>query len=130
MPEYAYTDNAETNAKGEAKTMRWTNLQLPLYAEAALILANEMRATGFPEIAYAVLPASATDVAMSLWEGYDRALHADALRCAAGIAGDIRARHFQPGPKPPRYDDFEDLLGDDADEAVDWETFHAELAKA
>jgi ATP-dependent helicase/nuclease subunit B len=130
MPGYAYTDNAETNAKGEAKTMRWTNLQLPLYAEAALILANEMQATGFPEIAYAVLPASASDVAMSLWEGYDRLLHADALRCAAGIAGDIRARHFQPGPKPPRYDDFEDLLGDDADDAVDWETFSAELAKS
>ncbi len=130
LPDYAYTRNAEINAKGEAKTMRWTNLQLPLYAEAALILTREMNATGFPEIAYAVLPAAAGDAAMSLWEGYDRVLHSDALLCAAGIAADIRARKFRPGPKPPRHDDFEDLLGDDADAAVDWETFGSELAKA
>lgn len=130
LREYAYTENAATNAKGEAKTMRWTNLQLPLYAEAALIASAEMKATGFPEIAYAVLPASAGDAALSLWDGYDRKLHADALRCAAGVAADIRARRFRPGPKPPRHDDFADLLGDDAEAAVDWETFHAELAKA
>lgn len=130
LRDHVYTDHAATNAKGEAKTMRWTNLQLPLYAEAALVPAREMKTAGFPEVAYAVLPASANDAALSLWEGYDLMLHADAMRCAAGIAADIRAGHFEPGPKPPRYDDFEDLLGDDADAAIDWETFHAELAKA
>lgn len=130
LREHVYTDHAATNAKGEAKTMRWTNLQLPLYAEAALVPAREMKTAGFPEIAYAVLPASASDAALSLWEGYDLLLHADAMRCAAGIAADIRAGRFRPGPKPPRHDDFEDLLGDDADASIDWETFHAELAKA
>lgn len=127
-PAYAFTE-AMTNAKGEALNQRWTNLQLPLYHEAAV--ASGLGASDRIGTAYWLLPSAVSEVALSVWDGYSRELHLDALACVAGVALDIRARrYFPPNPKPEQFDDFAVLLGDSPEDAVDREFFQSELAKA
>lgn len=121
VEDFTVTHHGE--ASGKAK--RWKDLQLPVYAEAAI--ANG--AGTFPEVAYVILPAAASDSRLAVWSDYTRALHDDALTCLRGIVGAVRAGRFHPSPKKPAYDDFETAFGDDAAQSVDLDAFDAALSE-
>lgn len=101
----------------------WSDLQLPLYAEAALAkgLTEGSRATP----AYGLLPEAAAKSAFAEWPGYCDALHEDAMRTARDIVRAIRERRFDPAAKSPAPDPYAELLGL---AALDGETFRRGLA--
>ncbi len=94
LPEYACF------ALGNA-TLRWKDLQLPLYR---LGLAS----TYGPEIecGYFNLPRAVTETGIHVWPGLSPVHDAAALACAEGIIHDLRAGRFWPAPQATQNDSF------------------------
>ena len=100
---------------GEGKTVRWTDLQLPLYR-----LAMERRYPGAKiHTAYATLGKTKVDVNFDPWPALEGPLLDSARACALGIIESVRARTFWPPKEKPQYDDFEALFFGDVLTAVD-----------
>jgi ATP-dependent helicase/nuclease subunit B len=98
-------------AAGTRRDRRWIDLQLPLYREMVRPLHGPGVRTG-----YILLPATLADTGFVLWSEYSDELHASALACARAVAARIRAGVFwPPSGRPVPYDDFGDLLFDDAE---------------
>ena len=97
----------------------WTDLQLPLYRQAA--------AGWFPgalvTCGYFNLPKATGDTGLALWDDYPPELHAAALRCAEGVCGAIRAGEFFPPSEHVRtdYDEFAELFHQGVAASVAWE---------
>ena len=106
-PSYAVFQPAEGRAQ------RWTNLQLPLYAEM-------FRQEGEIEVAYFDLPKSVTQTGLRPWTGFSQAHLESALRCAEGVIESIGAGIFwPPGRAETRIDDFEGLFSGRGEAAID-----------
>lgn len=83
------------------KELVWTDLQLPLYLQA---LAEEFG--GAVGAGYFNLPKAVGETTLVLWEDYDAAWRAAALRCAEGVAAGVAAGIFWPPAEvPPRNED-------------------------
>jgi ATP-dependent helicase/nuclease subunit B len=102
------------NSLGE--TVRWTNLQLPLYR-----LAMERHHAGEKiHTAYANLGKTKADVSLDSWLDLEGRLLESARTCADGIVSSIRARAFWPPTEKLTYgDDFGHLFFGDPQMAVD-----------
>jgi ATP-dependent helicase/nuclease subunit B len=101
----------ESGGRTPARSKRWTDLQLPLYREM-------LRATQGPDvrIGHILLPAARGETSFAVWDSYSDALHGHALACAAAVIRRISDGIFwPPAARPPRYDDFGDLLLNDAE---------------
>ncbi len=112
VPEWTRCDVGE-------KAHIWTDLQLPLYREA---LAAEFG--GEVACGYFNLPRATGETGIELWAGYNRELHAAALRCADGICGAIRAGEFWPprefSGREAEMDEFGALFQHGAEASVAW----------
>ncbi len=97
------------------KAHRWTDLQLPLYrwALGELLGAREV------EIGYFNLPKAVTTTGIALWEDFDDALLASALRCAEAVGAGVKAGQFWPPTEEPENDDFAALVQGSAAESFD-----------
>lgn len=83
---------------------RWTNLQLPLYAQAL----KESHGL-IPTPCYFHLGATEANVSLEEWSGFGERDLAAAAVCAEWITGQIAAGVFWPPAEKPGYDDFEEL---------------------
>jgi ATP-dependent helicase/nuclease subunit B len=104
----------ETGGGNRVRARRWSDLQLPLYREM-------LRATQGPDVrvGHILLPAARGETTFAVWDDYSDALHGHALACAAAVIGRIRDGIFwPPAARPPRYDDFGDLLLSDAERMI------------
>lgn len=92
---------------GGEKLLRWTGLQLPLYAAA-------LRAGDFgpvTTVGYYAMPKAVSDTAACLWEGYDECWESVALTCATEAVRRIREGLFwPPNEGKVRTTDFDGLL--------------------
>ena len=109
-PEYFFFEQNE-------KTMRWMDLQLPLYriwAEKALLNKN---AQGL-EVGIYNVPALEDKIGPNMWPELDDELVAAAVTCAGGVLTDLLnpADHI-PASKVA-YDDFADLFFHSPEEAI------------
>lgn len=92
--------------KGKPADFRWTNLQLPIYAEA-------IRAAygGIPLPAYFMLGDTEAGVGIREWNDFSETDLAAAVSCAGWIAERIEAKVFWPPAEKVTYDDFATLMG-------------------
>jgi hypothetical protein len=87
---------------------------LPLYREM-------LRVTQGPDvrIGHILLPAARGETSFAVWDNYSDALHGHAMACAAAVIRRIGDGIFwPPAARPPRYDDFGDLLLNDAERTI------------
>ncbi|MGI9240862.1 MAG: PD-(D/E)XK nuclease family protein [Verrucomicrobiales bacterium] len=105
-------------AQHDGRTMRWTNLQLPLYI---LALKEKFDAEAQITTGLFKLPKAVTETRIDLWEDLDQQTLDSARQCAGGVIGSIRGQHFWP-PTPtkqaPSWDPFKKLFFDDPLAAV------------
>jgi ATP-dependent helicase/nuclease subunit B len=87
--------------RGKPASVRWINLQLPLYA-VALVGNGEP----LPEPSYFTLGSTEADVGIQCWTDFDEVDLAAARDCAEWVVGKIAARTFWPPAEKVRYDDF------------------------
>jgi len=100
------------------KELVWTDLQLPLYLQA---LAGEFG--GAVGAGYFNLPKAVGETNLVMWEDYDAAWRAAALRCAEGVAAGVAAGKFWPPAEvPPRNEDeaLAGLFHQGTAASVDW----------
>lgn len=92
---------------GGEKFLRWTGLQLPLYAAA-------LRGGAFgpvTAVGYYAMPKAVSETAACLWESYDDCWESVALTCAAEAVRRIRQGLFwPPNEEKVRTTDFDGLL--------------------
>lgn len=102
---------------GVKSVLRWTDVQLPLYAAAL-----RRHALGpVTQVGYACLPKAVTDTDLSLWEDYDERWEEAALACAAEVVRRIQAGLFwPPNEGQARSKDFDELFLGDVTTAVRW----------
>ena len=103
----------------DGKPRVWTDLQLPLYRQAAAGLFPGALVT----CGYFNLPKATGDTGLALWDDYPPELHAAAMRCAEGVGGAIRAGDFWPPSEHERadYDEFAALFHQGVAASVGWE---------
>jgi ATP-dependent helicase/nuclease subunit B len=90
--------------KGKPADLRWTNLQLPLYA-----LALTQQRGALPAPCYFMLGATESDVSLNEWADFSDSDLTAAHRCAEWIVSRISAGDFWPPAEKVRYDDFAPL---------------------
>jgi hypothetical protein len=88
-------------AKGKSAELRWTNLQLPLYAVAV-----RQHMEILPTPCYITLGATAADVKLNEWPDFGESDLTAAKECTAWIVERIAAGVFWPPAEKPKYDDF------------------------
>jgi len=99
----------------DGKSMRWVDLQLPLY--------DTLRMTWMPDMqdcvpAYFNLPKAVTQTSVSAWGGFSATLRTSAEECAAEIVRRIQGGVFWPPAARVEYDDFEVLFPDDPEKCI------------
>jgi len=99
------------------KSMRWLDLQLPLYR---LLLAAGMDVPDDVELGYFNLPKAIGETGLSLWDDYSGALQSSAEQCASAVISAIQEERFWPPAERVMYDDFEKILFGDPQRAVGW----------
>ena len=92
--------------KGKPADFRWTNLQLPMYAEAIRAAHGTL-----PLPAYFMLGDTEAGVGIVEWSGFSETELGAAMDCARWIVSQIEARVFWPPAEKVTYDDFTPLLG-------------------
>lgn len=93
-----------TDAKGKPATFFWKNLQLPLYA-----LARSLGAEETPVPTYIHLGKSRDDVKLNAWDGFSNADLESAKACMDWITDNLSERTFWPPAEKVEYDDFATL---------------------
>ena len=96
------------------KSLRWTDLQLPLYC---LLLKNELGKS--IECGYFNLPKSAADAGLQIWIGLDQHLLKHAETCAQGVIRCLEEQIFWPARSTVEFDRFSPILFDNPRELVD-----------
>jgi ATP-dependent helicase/nuclease subunit B len=100
--------------EGARGAQRWQDLQLPLYRE----LVRARHGDG-ASIGYVLLPMTAAETSFSIWDSYTTTLHESAIACATAVVQGIRDERFwPPAPGKVTYDDYGELLFDDALEFI------------
>ena len=103
------------DARGVMRTKRWTGLQLPLYRWWALSRADfEGKSVS---VGYFNLPPECAGVKVVTWDALDDDLMKAAMKCAAGVAEDLKAEWTGEPRSTVKYDDYEGLFFHDAVEA-------------
>jgi ATP-dependent helicase/nuclease subunit B len=92
---------------GKGHLMRWTDLQLPLYVEAAR---RKWPDAGAIEAAYICLPATVEDIKLRPWEGLDEHLLSSAWLCAERAVQQIKDGIFWPPASQADYDAFGEMF--------------------
>ncbi|QIF02828.1 PD-(D/E)XK nuclease family protein [Roseimicrobium sp. ORNL1] len=95
---------------GKGHLMHWTDLQLPLYVEAAR---RKWPDAGEIEAAYVCLPATVDDIKLRPWEGLDEHLLSSAWLCAERAVQQIKDGIFWPPASEADYDDFSEIFAGD-----------------
>jgi ATP-dependent helicase/nuclease subunit B len=111
----------------EAKTYRWTDLQLPLY-----VLSQREPGAERPGVAYFNLAKTLDKTGVARWDDFTES-HLDSARaCAGAIIAKIKAGVFWPPNNDIRaeYDDFAPLFPDGIENSVDAEAFKNYCFKA
>jgi len=100
--------------EGARGAQRWKDLQLPLYRE----LVRAKHGDG-ASIGYVILPVTAAETSFTIWDSYTTTLHESAIACATAVVKGIRDERFwPPAPGKVTYDDYGELLFDDALEFI------------
>ena len=95
----------ELDKKGEAITMQWQQLQLPLYAYL-WEQSHEYYSCREPiALAYGCLPPELDDVGYSFWQNYDANLSESAWRLSCELMNQIEQGVFEPMNQAVKYDD-------------------------
>lgn len=94
-----------TDAKGTS--LRWTDLQLPLYVAAA---SKKWPDATRIDAAYIALPSTVGDIGLKPFDQLDETLLASAWKCAEQAVEKIREGIFWPPADEAKYDDFADLF--------------------
>lgn len=96
-----------TDKKGKEKTMKWIDLQIPLYC-----IGLAERYPGCPITAgYAALGDTEDAVGLDVWGDLDDELLRHAKECAEGVITSIQKGIFWPPmDRPPSWDTFADIL--------------------
>lgn len=95
---------------GRGHLMRWTDLQLPLYVEAAR---RKWPEAGEIEAAYVCLPATVEDIKMRSWEGLDEHLLSSAWLCAERAVQQMKDGVFWPPASRADYDAYSEMFTGD-----------------
>ena len=100
---------------GKGHLMRWTDLQLPLYVEAAR---RKWPEAGEIEAAYICLPATVEDIRLRPWEGLDEHILSSAWLCAERAVQQIKDGVFWPPSSQADYDSFSEMFMGDVTRGV------------
>ena len=100
---------------GKGHLMRWTDLQLPLYVEAAR---RKWPEAGDIEAAYICLPATVEDIRLRPWEGLDEHILSSAWLCAERAVQQIKDGVFWPPASQADYDAFGEMFVGDVTRGV------------
>jgi len=109
MPEHLGEDSPAIytgESKGKTVDFRWTNLQLPLYAEAV-----RRRDGVVPALCYFRLGNTEADILIQEWTDFSSTDLGAAMACAEWIIAQIKALVFWPPAEKTDYDDFSILCG-------------------
>ena len=109
MPEHLGADSPAVYAgqiKGKPAEFRWTNLQLPLYAEAV-----RRRDGVIPSLCYFTLGNTESEILIQEWADFSSTDLDAAMSCAEWIVAQIKAQVFWPPAEKTDYDDFSILCG-------------------
>lgn len=94
--------------QNERGNLQWTNLQLPLYALAAM---QQLDGSELPSPCYFVLGASGSSAELQPWDGFSQSDADSARACASWIVRQILERKFWPPSERVAFDPFAGLTG-------------------
>lgn len=95
---------------GKGHLLRWVDLQLPLYVEAAR---KKWPEAGEIEAAYVCLPATVEDIKLRAWEGLDEHVLSSAWLCAEQAVQRMKDGVFWPPASEADYDAFGEMFAGD-----------------
>lgn len=107
-PEY---NRAEISVVSRGKTKdvvkRWADLQLPLYE---VLYTRGMVYRENIELAYFALPKAVSRTGVLVWDEFDKARMASAVKCAAAVVELVKKKTFWPPAERVKYENFANMF--------------------